>query len=282
MPCTAVSNTYYNPTVQRQILPRNRYLQLGVQVGRIIGISLCIFALTSSGYGAFFSAVLLATSITVWLTSRLALRSLQKLEESTRKSVQIEAMTRLGEAVKANNEKLVHYLLRIGANPNTPVADETCNKAEMIMTPLHQAAINGNISIATRLINAGARVNVFDRDGATPLYHACKDQNSEMIRFLLTRGACPYIKQNQSLRYRTQVGPAIDLVVPEHLHPGCRHAQLKEAEDAKAAQDEKAAKERQDAFDKRFNWEANSDPAFRLMNARSAEWHAQEAKDAEN
>ncbi len=63
-------------------------------------------------------------------------------------------------------------------------------------TPLHLAADQGNIQIATLLLNAGAAVNLQNNEGQTPLHLAIIKDSLEMANLLLTHGADTNIIDN--------------------------------------------------------------------------------------
>lgn len=58
------------------------------------------------------------------------------------------------------------------------------------LTPLHFAAISGNMEAGEALINAGADPNAQDIRGWTALHHAALSGHEAMIRFLQVRGIC--------------------------------------------------------------------------------------------
>ncbi|XP_062989338.1 fibronectin type 3 and ankyrin repeat domains protein 1 [Elgaria multicarinata webbii] len=62
-------------------------------------------------------------------------------------------------------------------------------------TPLMRlCAITGKADVATLLIDAGADVNVKDKDGKTPLMVAALNNQEELVKLLLERGADPDVK----------------------------------------------------------------------------------------
>ncbi len=61
------------------------------------------------------------------------------------------------------------------------------------MTPLCRAAWQNNVETATVLIEAGAKVDMPDSKGITPLMWAVKKQNMSMIDYLFENGANPNI-----------------------------------------------------------------------------------------
>jgi NF-kappa-B inhibitor-like protein 2 len=62
-------------------------------------------------------------------------------------------------------------------------------KNEKGETPLHLAAIKGNVSRAVQLIEIGADINARDHCGWTPLHEACNHGNVGVVRCLLDGGA---------------------------------------------------------------------------------------------
>jgi uncharacterized protein len=77
----------------------------------------------------------------------------------------------------------VMTLLANGADPR--IADADGN------TPLHHAARSSDPGVAALLRDAGAEIDVLNRDGASPLAVACIAGNWRLARFLLERGAKP-------------------------------------------------------------------------------------------
>ncbi len=56
-------------------------------------------------------------------------------------------------------------------------------------TPLHVAAAENELEIATYLLTWGASVHARDRSGGTPLYDALKARSWDMARLLVATGA---------------------------------------------------------------------------------------------
>jgi len=54
---------------------------------------------------------------------------------------------------------------------------------------LHRAAADGDMERARELVREGARLDVFDDIGYTPLHHAVKNHHIAMVRFLIDSGA---------------------------------------------------------------------------------------------
>ena len=64
-------------------------------------------------------------------------------------------------------------------------------------TPLHYAAESGREEMLARLVEAGASLNVRDRDGATPLHRAVEKGWAEGAKTLLDHGADPNAPDNE-------------------------------------------------------------------------------------
>ena len=62
-------------------------------------------------------------------------------------------------------------------------------QVESGFTPLHEAALNGDIEFARLLLEHGADVNAKMKDGKTPLTFAVEGGQTEMASFLRERGA---------------------------------------------------------------------------------------------
>jgi len=85
-------------------------------------------------------------------------------------------------------------LLEGGAEVNVP--------DDIGMTPLHGAAMIGDVDVARVLVDKGADVNRQTRDGYTPLHVAAISGKTEFVQFLLDKGA------NRSLRDKRNLTPA--------------------------------------------------------------------------
>lgn len=91
--------------------------------------------------------------------------------------------TALALAVTLKDEKAVDLLLQLGASP-----DVKCGKNNSAF-PLKIAAANGNDAIASRLIKAGASVNLTDDDdGRTALYAAAENGHASTLKLLIDHG----------------------------------------------------------------------------------------------
>ena len=85
----------------------------------------------------------------------------------------------LHTAVSYNNYEMAKWLLDNGAF----VDSQNIQKK----TPLHCAAV-GNIKLCTLLLNRGADANYKNKDEMTPLSHAVKQNDTEIVMLMLTNG----------------------------------------------------------------------------------------------
>jgi len=74
--------------------------------------------------------------------------------------------------------------LALGADVN-----QVCRKDTAGFTPLHLAAISGDVEIARMLLTRGARPEVADHYRAVPLHKAAEYQNTEVATLLLETGS---------------------------------------------------------------------------------------------
>lgn len=54
--------------------------------------------------------------------------------------------------------------------------------------PLHIACVRGHKDTVNALIQKGASINAWDRDGKTPLYRSCENGRVNIVQLLLTYG----------------------------------------------------------------------------------------------
>lgn len=59
------------------------------------------------------------------------------------------------------------------------------------LSPLHEAAIKGNVEVISFFLNQGANPNTKSRNGETPLHFAVVSSNEEAVKVLLAKGADP-------------------------------------------------------------------------------------------
>ena len=128
--------------------------------------------------------------------------------------------TILHSTVTSGDNKLLLYLLKIGANPNVVnnlgssplhIVSENGNElgAKALIqygadinltnregqTPLHEAALFKKISIVKILVENGADISIRDRQGRTPLYVASSMNFKKGVDYLLEKGANPNISR---------------------------------------------------------------------------------------
>jgi ankyrin repeat protein len=82
----------------------------------------------------------------------------------------------------------VHLLLALGADPNG-VSDYRCHPMFEFSYPIDGAAWNNHAGIIKLLIDAGASVNVVDREQGSPLCTAAREGSLDAARLLLSAGA---------------------------------------------------------------------------------------------
>ena len=128
---------------------------------------------------------------------------------------------RLVEAVKRQNERAVPALLQQRADVNATEPDGA--------TALHWAVHWDAVDTAQMLIDAGARINVRNELGITPLLLACTNGNAGMIGKLLAAGADPNIASPNGesplmLAARTSSAGAINLLLAHGANVNARES----------------------------------------------------------
>lgn len=58
-------------------------------------------------------------------------------------------------------------------------------------TPLYRSCENGHVKIVQLLLNSGVDVNLCDKDGFSPLYAACQEGYHDIVKLLLDNKADP-------------------------------------------------------------------------------------------
>ena len=96
---------------------------------------------------------------------------------------------------RAEEKRLESYGLR----PSQLAAKSTATASPVVpydRTPLHIAALWGDVEIVEVLLERGADPNVKDDNGQTPLHIAAQEGHVDVVRVLLERGADPRIADN--------------------------------------------------------------------------------------
>jgi ankyrin repeat protein len=82
---------------------------------------------------------------------------------------------------KAKNEKT--------KDPISPVSDKVTSAIPEQNISIHEAALNGQLSQITRLLQGGSDFNAQDQDGCTALMYASFNGHIEIIKTLIEKGA---------------------------------------------------------------------------------------------
>jgi ankyrin repeat protein/L-ascorbate metabolism protein UlaG (beta-lactamase superfamily) len=95
------------------------------------------------------------------------------------------------------NLDIVKYLIIKGAEVNPAICTDKVSKCCIPnpTTPLHMAARHGKIDIAKALIDNGAKMNVVNENGLTPLHEAVARNEAAMVDYLISRGAFVDIRE---------------------------------------------------------------------------------------
>ena len=88
-----------------------------------------------------------------------------------------------------------------------------------LQSPLHMAAMNGQLSSATKLLEHGADINKKTIEGITPLYNAAKKSQHNLMELLLLSGA-EYLACNNG---KTPMDLIIDNNSPHSLSVLLKH-----------------------------------------------------------
>lgn len=70
---------------------------------------------------------------------------------------------------------------RVGTSPY--------NMARFDNTPLHIAALEGNMDLVISLVNSGAKINAVNKAGKSPLHMAAGKGHTEVVKYLIDHGA---------------------------------------------------------------------------------------------
>ncbi len=94
-------------------------------------------------------------------------------------------------AYSRNPDGMSKFLILNGAevNPLFCKHGKVSGCCSGITTPLHSASNTGQLAMVRNLINSGAKINVLNQDGLTPLYLAVKKGNPDVVKLLVEHGA---------------------------------------------------------------------------------------------
>ncbi|CAB3382327.1 Hypothetical predicted protein [Cloeon dipterum] len=76
-------------------------------------------------------------------------------------------------------------------------------------TPLHEACNHGHLEVARCLINANADINARGLDDETPLHDATRNGHIKLVELLLQHGADPHLKNSLGVAPRDINGPQV-------------------------------------------------------------------------
>lgn len=103
-----------------------------------------------------------------------------------------EGYVLLRDAIENKHTAVTKLLLTNGSKVNSK------NKKPS-NTPLHFAAINGDIEIVKMLLDRGANIDAKNQYGRTPLHNAIENKKMEITELLLNRGANINVKSNDGI-----------------------------------------------------------------------------------
>ncbi len=106
----------------------------------------------------------------------------------------VRGWTPLIYAVTWQDMELINDLLDKGADINYRISNRFADFDIYYNedTPLHVAAFQGDIKVTRLLLDRGAKVNVNNRPGHSPLYHAVDNDHLDLIKLLIQAGARPF------------------------------------------------------------------------------------------
>ena len=108
-------------------------------------------------------------------------------------------------AIESGDLDTIKSLVEGGAK-----ADTLIEYGEHKITPLMKACWDGELEIATYLLDQGADVNFADEEGDTPLFQAIKRERAEFAQLLIDRGAKVNVKDTRQFTPLTTAAAAAD------------------------------------------------------------------------
>lgn len=120
-----------------------------------------------------------------------------------------------------SNLELQEVLDRINSSVDdfaSKPAQTACDKGAFDDYPLHKVAIWGDIAAAKVLLAHGADINATGEDHDTSLHRAIAGRKPEMIRFLLSQGTDPQIKNRYGNSSRDDAESTADQMIIAAMH----------------------------------------------------------------
>jgi ankyrin repeat protein len=112
-----------------------------------------------------------------------AVKQLLKENPESLNAFAIDGFTLLGLASYFGHFQLVKFLLKKGADPNTP------SNNQFRVAPIHSACSISNYEIAELLLKSGANPNARQLLDYTPLHAAAHNGKTELAKLLINNGA---------------------------------------------------------------------------------------------
>ncbi|HZY37419.1 MAG TPA: ankyrin repeat domain-containing protein [Mucilaginibacter sp.] len=95
-----------------------------------------------------------------------------------------------GRAHRFADSRYLRLLLKFGANPNAVQDGGNMKKGQQsYLTPLEIASLSGILEYVNILVDGGADVNLYSKDGFSPLFASIVSGNPDIVLFLINKGA---------------------------------------------------------------------------------------------
>lgn len=131
----------------------------------------------------------------------------QKMSPNTKNS---SGQSALGMAAGNGQVEAVKFLLAQGANPNLQDNGGLTPLAWATFALNQQKTEKDYIDVINALLQAGARIDIFDNNGLSILHGAARSGNTGIIKLLLDRGARPLVNHEGSAeKGRTPIAEAL-------------------------------------------------------------------------
>jgi uncharacterized protein len=116
---------------------------------------------------------------------------------------QLSVGAQFAVAIESGDLEKIKSLVEGGAK-----ADTLIEYGEHKITPLMKACWDGELEIATYLMDQGADVNAVDESGSTPMFEAVKRNRPEFVQLLIDRGAKVNVKDTRQFTPLTMAAAA--------------------------------------------------------------------------